>query len=142
MRAPVDLISLGGVISADPGLLEVRHLYHLAGSKDTVEKLGAFVFPGRWSWALSSSWNRAKRRGKFAYIPLGPFGHNGEGGYLDENAHLENGVSYAEHTATTILKILTDPVKVRSRYAKAAKTPPGFELWRRAQTASLWQKSS
>lgn len=117
MRAPVDLISLGGVISADPGLLEVRYLYHLAGSKDVVEKFSTAIFPGRWSWAVGSSWNRAKRRGKFAYLPLGPLTHNGPGNYLDEECRLENGFTHAEHTAATIVNILKNPEEVRSRYA-------------------------
>ena len=115
LRAPVDLISLGGVLSADAGLLDVRYLYHLAGSKDPVERFSTLLFPGRWPWVASSSWNRAKRRGKFTYIPMGPLHHNGSGNYLDESRFLENGSSYLEHTADTILYILEHGDEIRKQ---------------------------
>lgn len=113
LRAPVDLISLGGVVSADAGLLDVRYLYHLAGSKDPVEKFSTLLFPGRWPMIANSSWNRAKRRGKFTYIPMGPLGHNGPGNYLDDASFLENGNSYLEHTLNTILHILENGDEIR-----------------------------
>lgn len=115
LSAPVDLISLGGVVSADAGLLDVRYLYHLAGSKDPVERFSTLLFPGRWPWVASSSWNRAKRRGKFTYIPMGPLKHNGPGNYLDESRFLTNGRSYLEHTADTILYILEHGDEVRKQ---------------------------
>ncbi|CAN5822826.1 hypothetical protein BH24DEI2_BH24DEI2_21530 [soil metagenome] len=113
LSAPIDLISLGGVVSADAGLLDVRYLYHLAGSKDPVEKFSTLLFPGRWSWVASSSWNRAKRRGKFTYIPMGPLTHNGPGNYIDEASFLPNGESHLAHTAATILKILEHGDEIR-----------------------------
>lgn len=91
LRAPVDLISLGGVMSANKGLNDLRYIYHLAGEKDYVEKLAAVAFVGRWSWFLNSSWNKAKRKGKFTYIPIPACQHNGAGGYLDDNCTLTNG---------------------------------------------------
>ena len=38
--APVDVISLGGVISGNARILEIEHLYHFVGDKDHVERLG------------------------------------------------------------------------------------------------------
>ena len=113
LSAPVDLVSLGGVISADAGLLDVRYLYHLAGSKDPVEKFSTLLFPGRWPWVASSSWNRAKRRGKFTYIPMGPVHHNGAGNYLDDSSFLPSGKSHLAHTADTIVKILERGDEIR-----------------------------
>lgn len=140
MRAPVDLISLGGVISADPGLLEVRYLYHFAGSKDFVEKLSTLIFPGRWTWFVGSSWNRAKRRGKFAFIPLGPMNHNGKAGYLDEETRFENGQSYAEHTASMISQVLNAPEMIRIRYLERYEKSLVVKLWRGLQYVKLWQR--
>ncbi|MGL4650990.1 MAG: CAAX protease, partial [Caldilineaceae bacterium] len=47
-RAPVYVISLAGVFASDPAMLRIDHLYHLVGSKDTVEPWW-FMAPGRWS---------------------------------------------------------------------------------------------
>lgn len=133
MRAPIDLISLGGVISADPGLLEVRYLYHLAGSKDFVEKLSTLIFPGRWTWLVGSSWNRAKRHGKFAFVPLGPMEHNGRAGYLGEKIYRETGQSYAEHTASVITQILKQPEFMREQYLERYQQRFAAKLWRGLQ---------
>lgn len=115
LRAPVDLISLGGVMSADEGVNDLRYVYHLAGKRDHVEKLGAALFPGRWAMVASSSWNRAKRRGKFTFIPMADMTHDGDGGYLDENSYLEHGLTYMQATAQTIEHILACPEDVHEK---------------------------
>ena len=48
LGAPLEIISLGGVMSSDPGLSSVQHLYHLYGERDGVQRLGAIFFPDRW----------------------------------------------------------------------------------------------
>src|SRR5829696_2516035 len=48
LAAPLRVISLGGVLSDDPGLSSVEHLYHLYGSKDQVQALGGVLYAGRW----------------------------------------------------------------------------------------------
>jgi hypothetical protein len=115
LRAPVDLISLGGVISADKGLLDVRFLFHITGSKDTVERLGTLLFPGRWAFVRGSSWNRAKHRGKFTHIPVGPIKHDSTGGYLDVNARLPDGTTFLDHTTSVIRCIIEHPEAVIQR---------------------------
>jgi hypothetical protein len=121
LRAPVDLISLAGVISADPGLNDVRFLYHLAGDKDGVENIGTVMCPGRWSLLRNSSWNRAKRAGKFTYVPMGPMLHNGTGSYLDENMRLDNGKTFLNQTLETVTFILEYPEAVRAKRVKKGK---------------------
>jgi hypothetical protein len=121
LRAPVDLISLAGVISADPGLNDVRFLYHLAGSKDGVENIGTVMCPGRWPILPNSSWNRAKRAGKFTYVPMGPMTHNGDGSYLDDKAQLKNGKNFLEHTLETVTFIIEHPEAVRAKRVKKGK---------------------
>ncbi|MGL4608751.1 MAG: hypothetical protein ACRCYY_03560 [Trueperaceae bacterium] len=130
LRAPVDLISLAGVISADPGLNDVRFLYHLAGSKDRVENIATLLCPGRWPVSQNSSWNRAKRKGKFTYVPMGPMFHNGKHSYLDVKANLANGQSFLDHTVKTVEFVITQPEAVRARRIKKGKLDylfdPGF----------------
>jgi hypothetical protein len=121
LRAPVDLISLAGVICADPGLNDVRFLYHLAGSKDSAENIATLLFPGRWPLSRNSSWNRAKRKGKFTYVPMGPIVHNGNGSYLDEKAHFDNGKSFLDHTLETVKFIIEQPEAVRAKRVKKGK---------------------
>ena len=46
-------------MSDDPGILRLEHLYHLYGTKDPLQGLGAKLYPGRWPSHPLSSWNRA-----------------------------------------------------------------------------------
>ncbi|PSN15919.1 CAAX protease [filamentous cyanobacterium CCT1] len=106
LGAPIDVISLGGVISANINLLKLEHLYHLVGEKDVVEKLGPKIFPGRWKLFPLSYWNRAKRRGKVSFVSLGPVGHQVPGGILDPKLILPDGRSALGQTIDTINAIL------------------------------------
>ncbi len=106
LGAPIDVISLGGVISANVNILKLEHLYHLVGEKDGVERLGPKIFPGRWKIFPLSYWNRAKRRGKITFINMGPVGHQVPGGILDPNVQLPDGRSSLEQTIDTINAIL------------------------------------
>jgi hypothetical protein len=121
MRAPVDLISLGGVLSADKGLDDVRFLYHLAGSKDAVEKLGAVLFPGRWL-PLGTSWKRAIRKGKLTYIPIQGAAHNNEQGYLDPEARYDDGSNHLEQTLAIFLDLLCQPEQVLEQRVRRGRT--------------------
>ncbi|HIK43852.1 MAG TPA: CAAX protease [Leptolyngbyaceae cyanobacterium M65_K2018_010] len=106
LGAPIDVISLGGVISANVNALQLEHLYHLVGDKDVVEGIGPKMFPGRWPVFPLSYWNRAKRRGKITIIPMGPVGHQVPGGILDPNLVLADGRSSLQQTIDTINAIL------------------------------------
>ncbi len=103
---PIDVISLGGVMSAKNNLLKLEHLYHLAGEKDQVEKIGAIVFPGRWQVFRLSYWNRAKRKGKISFISLGPVEHQVPNGLMDPNAILPDGRTHLQQTIDVITNIL------------------------------------
>ncbi|HEY9617882.1 MAG TPA: CAAX protease [Microcoleaceae cyanobacterium] len=106
LSAPVDVISLGGVISGNNNILQLEHLYHLVGQKDTVEQAGPMMFPGRWPIFFLSYWNRAKRRGKISLIDMGPVGHQVPGGILDPKLMLSDGRSSLQQTIDTINAIL------------------------------------
>ena len=106
LGAPLRVISLGGVMSSDPGVLSVEHLYHLYGERDGVQRLGAVFFPGRWALAANSAWNRAKAKNLITFVPLGPCKHTGPEGYMDADAFLSDGRSYLEGTLDTIVRIV------------------------------------
>ena len=104
--APIEVISLAGVISGNTGAMEIEHLYHLVGKQDYVEKIGPIMFPGRWSVFFLSNWNRAKRRGRISFISLGPVGHNGVDGPFSEEEFLPDGRHNLGQTLDMITGIL------------------------------------
>ncbi len=105
LAAPVRVISMGGIFSSDPSLLQIEHLYHIVGSKDRSQKLNLLA-PGRWSILPASEWNRVRRQGKVTVINPGPIGHTGRGGYLDATAMLPEGVSYLDKTISVMAGIV------------------------------------
>jgi predicted Abi (CAAX) family protease len=109
--APVDVISLGGVISGNCQILVLEHLYHFFGDKDGVERLGPIIFPSRWKIAASSSWNRALRLGRLSIHGLGPVGHQVPGGLMDPGLTLPNGQTALEQTLDRIEQVLRDRVE-------------------------------
>ncbi len=106
LSAPIDVISLGGVISGNCNILKLEQLYHLVGDKDTVERIGPVMFPGRWRLFFLSYWNRARRYGNISTVSLGPVGHQVPGGILDPKVTLPNGQTALQKTIDTILNIL------------------------------------
>lgn len=107
LGAPIDVISLGGVMSANHNFLQLEHLYHLVGEKDGVEKFGPLLFAGRWKLLPLSYWNRAKRKGKVSLLSVGPVGHQVPGGYMDPCTDLPDGRSCLQQTIDWILAIVT-----------------------------------
>lgn len=108
IAAPLRVISLGGVMADDPGLDHIKHLYHLFGSKDPVQKIGSIAYAGRWPFLPYSPWNRAKAAGKITMIPIGPIGHTGPKGYFGEKSYLQNGQSHLECSVEAIEDVLQE----------------------------------
>jgi len=106
LAAPVDVISISGVMSGNNNALKLEHLHHFVGDKDLVERIGAILFPRRWQIFFLSYWNRAKRRGKISITSLGPVGHNDSGGPLDPNKFLPDGRSYLRQTLDLVAGII------------------------------------
>jgi predicted Abi (CAAX) family protease len=102
LDAPIDVISLGGVISGSARVLDLEHLYHLVGDKDGVERLGPIFFWSRWRIFWTTYWNRALRRGRLSRISLGPVGHQVPGGMFDPDAKLPDGKTNLQNTIETI----------------------------------------
>jgi hypothetical protein len=102
---PVTVVSLGGVLAADPGLLEADRVFHLYGRRDDVQRLGALFFPGRWPLVSYSPWNQARQRGTLASVLIGPSDHTGSGGYLDDEARAADGRTYLQVTVDVLAAI-------------------------------------
>lgn len=111
LEVPIEVISLGGVISGNVRALEIEHLYHLVGDKDPVERIGPIVFPRRWHIAFLSYWNRAKQIGKISFISLGPVSHQGPTGMMAPATYLPDGRSHLEQTLDRIMQILRGDVQ-------------------------------
>jgi hypothetical protein len=108
VQAPIRVISLGGVMSSDPGLQAIDQLFHLDGDRDTTDDLGAWLFPGRWRLAPGSPWNQALAQGKITVRKIGPMAHTGPGGYLDQHALLPDGRSHFEVTLSEVLRLIAE----------------------------------
>jgi len=130
LTAPIEIISLGGVISGNIDVLKTEHLYHLVGDKDTVERMGV-IFPGRWPLFLLSYWNRAQRIGKIHRISLGPVGHQLPGGLMDPERFLPDGRSYLQQTIDWVVGILLDTVEHDQERAKE-RILSNYERYRQA----------
>jgi hypothetical protein len=130
LQAPVTVVSIGGVMSADPGISDLEHLYHLQGSKDKFPVIGEILFPGRWPFMRHSTWYHAKQEGKISYVVPGPMRHTGKGDYYDRHAMLPNGESHVDRTAQVIAALLSGqevpelPDEAASLVAPPAGQPP------------------
>lgn len=114
LAGPLQMISLGGVITDGPGIDHLRRLVHLYGTHDLTQRLGALISPGRWPLGIESSWKRAVAEGRLIQIQIGPMRHTGRRGYLDPHARLPDGTSYLDRTLSVIEAWLTTPPGVAS----------------------------
>jgi hypothetical protein len=106
LRAPVTVISLGGVLADDPGLENMEQLHHLWGTGDLEARLATIVVPARWRISRGSRWNRAIAADRLVQTCLGPMRHTGPKGYLDPDEKAADGRSYLDVTATAMLTII------------------------------------
>ncbi|WP_022909815.1 hypothetical protein [Aestuariimicrobium kwangyangense] len=101
--ARVHLISLGGVLNADPGIDRVASLTHLVGSRDWQARwLPLVVFPGRRGISRRSSWRRAAEDGRLRQVVIGPFKHVRRGSYLSGARIVGDGRSCSQVTSDAI----------------------------------------
>ncbi len=105
LGAPIDVISIGGVMASDPGLHFLRRLTHIRGAGDRFEKIGAIVFPERWSVMAHSEWNAAKRDGRITIRKMEPMSHAGIRGYFGLVKF--DGITNNERTLDEVTDILS-----------------------------------
>ena len=140
LAAPIEVISLAGVISGNNEIVQVEHLYHLIGQKDRVARLTPLLFPRRWSIISWSNWNLAKSRGEISFISLGQVGHDSKNGPLDETALLADGCNHLQRTLEIILRILTRvdgyepyPAAVADYSARSQRVASDYENYIKAR---------
>lgn len=131
LKAPIDVISLAGVVSGNHNLLELEHLYHLVGDYDWVEKQGAVLFPQRWRLFPLSPWNRARQRRKITISSLGSMGHNGADGPYSVTQRLPDGRTHLESTVRAVSDILQGKSALVSK-TQVAK-PSNYERYWQAE---------
>jgi pimeloyl-ACP methyl ester carboxylesterase len=118
----VRVISLGGVMSSDPGLRAVHRLYHLAGQRDMVQRASNLFFPGRWRIVPYSAWNQALAAGVIRKIDMGPMDHTGKGGYLDSASFLEDDRTHLQATVDAIAGIVEEAEEEAAEVAEPEGT--------------------
>jgi predicted Abi (CAAX) family protease len=106
LNAPIDVISLAGIMGGNTNALKLEHLYHFVGEKDLLERWGTIIFPKRWPILFLSYWNRAKRKGKVTIFSLGPVSHSGSGSAFDDTKFLPDGRSYLRQTLDIVVAII------------------------------------
>ena len=123
LPGPIYVISIGGMLSDDPGLKKVDHLWHLYGVADPLQALGGLFFAGRWPIMPQSPWNTAMADGRIDMICLGQYGHNGKGNYFDMVTPVTNdkkGRTHGQKTLDTIVRILNEEGLVSDEEAATA----------------------
>lgn len=111
---PVSVISIGGVLSDDPGLDRVEHVWHLYGSRDRIQRLGEWAFPGRWPTARVSAWHDAVRADRITTTCIGPMRHMGGRDYFDRHVTDSDGVNYRELTVAAIAAAVNHDIPRRT----------------------------
>jgi pimeloyl-ACP methyl ester carboxylesterase len=102
LRAPVQVISLGGIMNSSGSLATISGLTHFYGTGDDAQRRADWLFPARWPLFSGSQWNQALAEGRIKRVCLGPMTHAGRGSYLDATARLADGRSYRDVTADAI----------------------------------------
>ena len=104
--APLDVISLAGVMTGTCAFGELDAVHHLYGAKDVIEPLGPIMFASRWKIMRRSNWNRALAAGTVRIAHLGPVGHQVPGGLLDPALTLPDGRTALRQTLDHIHAVL------------------------------------
>ena len=109
LGARVFVISLGGVVTDDPGIAAVERLLDFKGSSDHVmPALGWLFFPGRWRPVTASVWNRARRQGKLDFRPCGTIAHIGERDYFSRKSRVPDGRCHGDFSADHVVEAIRE----------------------------------
>jgi hypothetical protein len=105
---PIWIVSIGSILTDDPGILEVEHLYHLSGSRDHTQHIGKVVYSGCWPIFPYTAVHQAVRRGKLTVIDVGPMKHMGMGDYMSRSALLPDGRRHVDKTVEVLAAVLQE----------------------------------
>lgn len=112
---PIWIVSVGSILTDDPGILDVEHVYHLSGSKDRTQHLGKVLWRGCWPIFPNSAPHLYRKQGKFTVVDVGPMRHMKRGDYMSRSVFLPNGQRYADRT----VEVVTEFVRTIEADAKA-----------------------
>jgi len=129
LQAPIELVSISGVVGGFTGPMEAEHFYHLVGSKDWVARLGIILSPARWPVSLLSNWNRAWRRGKISVCELGKVAHNGPEGPYSHKAKLPDGRTHLDQTLDLVAGIVTHDWYLAGMDPTGPGKPSNYDLF-------------
>lgn len=102
VKAQLIVVSIGGDFSGSEGFDAVEQVYHLEGRKDWIADISSILFPPRWTWTISSPFNRAKQQGRFTSIVSGPHEHNGAMGYFGQTPVTGESDTYLDLTVQIV----------------------------------------
>jgi hypothetical protein len=111
---PVWIISIGSIVTDDPGILDVEHLYHLSGSKDLTQHIGKVVYSGCWPIFPHSAVHQVDRQGKVTVIDVGPMKHMGLECYMSRSAVLPDGLRHVDKTVE-VLRAIVQEIQTRAQ---------------------------
>ncbi len=106
LNAPVYVASIGGVMTDDPGIASVEHLFHLQSSKDKFPQITEILYPGRWKFVRYSDWNQAQTEGRITVVDPGPMIHTGRGDYFDRRSTLPDDTPNVDRTADLVAEFI------------------------------------
>ncbi|HMQ29254.1 MAG TPA: hypothetical protein PKD53_00940 [Chloroflexaceae bacterium] len=106
LRAPVQVVSLAGIMNSSSSLATISAVTHLYGTEDRGQRLGDLIFPARWPLFPGSHWGQALAKGRLRLVCLGPMRHSGRGSYLDATMRVADGRSYLDVTSDAIAELL------------------------------------
>lgn len=108
LKAPITIVSLAGVFSADRGLAYVDRMVHIYGSKDTVQHMGAVFFPRRWRIMIFSQFNQLRKEGRVKGMNIGKLTHNGRGSYTDHETMYSDDITLLEYSVEQIVNAIQE----------------------------------
>ena len=104
LQTDIQVISIGGFVSDNPGFSYINYFTYIRGTRDIYAVIAYIFSPGRWFITRNSPWNRMKRAGKISLVKLPKIMHNGKYGYF--GLIKRNGQTNLDLTTTTVLKII------------------------------------
>jgi hypothetical protein len=133
LKAPIRIISVGGVMSDDVGVKAMDKLYHLWGDLDPLHGLGAKLYAGRWPIFKNSEWNHALAEGKIEFVNMGRMHHNGSTNYFSWTAFTPEGKSHAVATIDMINDVLVKEGLIDAAAVQQAEAATDAEAERIAE---------
>jgi len=145
IRRPVWIVSVGSILTAEPGILDVEHVYHLSGSKDFTQHLGKILWRHSWPIFPNSAPHLFRRQGRLTVVDVGPMKHMQRGDYMSRSVRLPNGQRHVDKTADVVAEFV-HRIEAEAKDAVGpapwpALSEAGARLREAGIPAPLWQRS-